>query len=72
MSISTVSTRKARYAAALAKATRLLGSEDVARLWMQEPAMGLNRQVPAKLVSTVAGAELVDTFLEQLEHGVYV
>jgi uncharacterized protein (DUF2384 family) len=39
---------------------------------MQEPAMGLNRQVPAKLVSTVAGAELVDTFLEQLEHGVYV
>jgi uncharacterized protein (DUF2384 family) len=28
--------------------------------------------VPAKLVGTAAGAELVDTFLEQLEHGVYV
>jgi putative toxin-antitoxin system antitoxin component (TIGR02293 family) len=56
----------------LAKATSVLGTEDIARQWMREPAMGLNRQVPAKLVGTAAGAELVDTFLEQLEHGVYV
>jgi uncharacterized protein (DUF2384 family) len=34
--------------------------------------MGLDRQVLAKLVSTAAGAELVDTFLDQLEYGVYV
>lgn len=67
-----MSSRKARYAAALGKAARVLGSEDVARQWMREPAMGLNRQVPAKLVDTEAGAELVNTFLEQLEHGVYV
>jgi uncharacterized protein (DUF2384 family) len=39
---------------------------------MCEPAMGLNRQVPAKLVGTASGAELVDTFLDQLEYGVYV
>jgi len=39
---------------------------------MREPAMGLNWQVPAKLVGTEIGAELVDTILEQLEHGVYV
>ena len=64
--------RKARYAAALGKAARVLGSEDVARQWMREPAMGLNWQVPAKLVGTEIGAELVDTILEQLEHGVYV
>ena len=72
MSIGAVTSRKARYAAALAKATSVLGTEDIARQWMREPAMGLNRQVPAKLVGTAAGAELVDTFLEQLEHGVYV
>jgi putative toxin-antitoxin system antitoxin component (TIGR02293 family) len=49
-----------------------LGSEEAARQWMSEPAMGLNRQVPAELMATAAGAELVDTFLEQLEYGVYV
>jgi uncharacterized protein (DUF2384 family) len=39
---------------------------------MREPAMGLNRQVPAKLMATAAGAELVETFLDQLEYSVYV
>jgi putative toxin-antitoxin system antitoxin component (TIGR02293 family) len=67
-----MSSRKARYAAALAKATSVLGSEDVARQWMREPARGLNRQAPVKLVGTKVGPQLVDTFLEQLEYGVYV
>lgn len=67
-----MSSRKVRYAAALSKAARVLGSEEAAEQWMREPAMGLNRQVPAKLVGTVAGAALVDTFLDQLEYGVYV
>jgi putative toxin-antitoxin system antitoxin component (TIGR02293 family) len=67
-----VSSRRARYAAALSKAASVLGSQEAAEQWMREPAMGLNRQVPAKLVGTVAGAALVDTFLDQLEYGVYV
>lgn len=72
MRIRRASSRKVRYAAALSKAAAVLGSEAAARQWMREPAMGLDRQVPAKLVSTAAGAELVDTFPEQLEYGVYV
>ena len=67
-----MTSRKSRYAAAQSKAARVLGSEDLARQWMSEPAIALNRQVPAELVNTVAGAEQVDTFLEQLEYGVYV
>lgn len=67
-----MSSQKDRYAAALSKAASVLGSEEAAQQWMREPAMGLDRQVPAKLVGTVAGAELVNTFLDQLEHGVYV
>ena len=67
-----MSSRTVRHAAALRKATGVLGSEEAARQWMREPAIGLDRQVPAKLVGSAAGAELVDTFLEQLEHGVYV
>ena len=67
-----MNSRKVRYAAAASKAARVLGSEEAAQRWMREPAMGLNRQVPAKLMATAAGAELVETFLDQLEYSVYV
>lgn len=62
---------KQRYASTLAKAAKVLGSEKHARQWMREPATFLNRQVPAELVRTPEGAELVDTYLNQIEYGVY-
>ena len=37
-----------------------------------QPALGLDQQIPAKLVRTAAGAEIVDTYLDQIEHAVYV
>lgn len=38
---------------------------------MREPAFGQNRQFPAELVATADGAELVQTYLAQIEYGVY-
>ena len=57
---------------ASSKAASVPGSEDLARQWMRRRAIGLNRHVPAELVGAVAGAELVQTFLDQLGYGVYV
>lgn len=67
-----MSSRKARREAALHKAVQVFGSVDDAKRWMREPAIGLNQQVPARLVGTAAGAELVETYLNQIEFGVYV
>jgi len=53
-------------------AASVLGSEDAAKDWMRQPAIGLDRQIPAKLVRTIAGTRLVEEYLMQIEHGVYV
>ena len=55
-----------------ALATEVLGETASAERWMLEPAIGLNQQVPADLIGTPEGAELVETYLIQIEHGVYV
>ncbi|WP_227340371.1 MbcA/ParS/Xre antitoxin family protein [Sphingopyxis sp. P8] len=53
-------------------AAGVLGSENAAKDWMRQPAIGLNGQIPAKLVRTIAGTRLVEEYLMQMEHGVYV
>ena len=67
-----MTTRRERYATIFSKAVQVLGSEVSAREWMRQPAFGLDRQIPAKLVRTAGGAKLVDTYLDQIEHSVYV
>lgn len=67
-----MSARKARREAVLRKASKVFGNEKEAKRWMREPAIGLNQQVPARLVSTAEGARLVDTYLDQIEYSVYV
>jgi putative toxin-antitoxin system antitoxin component (TIGR02293 family) len=67
-----MASRRERYKAALAKATSVFGDDKRARQWMRDPAFGLDRQVPAALIATAEGAELVDTYLDQIEYGVYV
>jgi putative toxin-antitoxin system antitoxin component (TIGR02293 family) len=67
-----MATQRERYKAALAQATKVFGNEKRARQWMREPAFGLNRQLPAELVASAQGAELVQTYLTQIEYGVYV
>lgn len=61
-----------RFAEILAKAIQVFGSQEEAERWMEEHAIGLNQMRPIDLLSTTAGTELVDTYLEQIEHGVYV
>jgi len=56
----------------LAKASAILGSQEVAERWLQTPAIGLNRQRPIDLLATRAGAETVENFVCQLEYGVYL
>lgn len=61
-----------KFAEILAKATELFGSRQEAEHWLDRPAIGLNRHRPIDLLATPAGAELVKTFLSQIEFGVYI
>ena len=54
-----------------AKASTVFGSREAAERWMGKPAMGLDGHRPIALLRTVQGAELVNEFLDRLEHGVY-
>jgi putative toxin-antitoxin system antitoxin component (TIGR02293 family) len=60
-----------KFAEVLAKATEVFGSQRDAEQWMERPAIGLDQRRPIDLLRTPAGAELVETFLERLEYGVY-
>jgi putative toxin-antitoxin system antitoxin component (TIGR02293 family) len=53
-------------------ATTVLGGIEEAEAWMSQPAIGLDSQIPADLIETSKGAELVETYLMQIEYGVYV
>lgn len=61
-----------KFAEILAKATELFGSQQEAEQWLERPAIGLNRYKPIDLLATPAGTELVETFLSQIEFGVYM
>lgn len=60
-----------KFAEILAKATAVLGSQDEAEQWLQQPAMGLNQRRPIDLLATPAGVEILQDFLGRLEYGVY-
>ena len=61
-----------KFAEVLARATSVFGSQQSAEQWLEKPAIGLNQRRPIDLLSTPAGIELVEDFLERLEYGVYV
>jgi putative toxin-antitoxin system antitoxin component (TIGR02293 family) len=60
-----------KFAEILAKATRVLGSQDEAEQWLRRPAMGLNQQRPVDLLTTPAGVKLVEDYLGRLEYDGY-
>jgi putative toxin-antitoxin system antitoxin component (TIGR02293 family) len=60
-----------KFAEILARATALLGSQQEAEQWLEQPAIGLDRRRPIDLLSTPAGLELVEDFLGRLEYNVY-
>jgi putative toxin-antitoxin system antitoxin component (TIGR02293 family) len=59
------------FAGILAKATRVLGSQDEAEQWLRRPASGLDQQRPIDLLTTPAGVKLVEGYLGRLEYDVY-
>jgi putative toxin-antitoxin system antitoxin component (TIGR02293 family) len=61
-----------KFAEILAKATVVLGSRAEAEQWLERPAMGLNQRRPIDLLATTAGVEIVENYLERIEHGVYM
>lgn len=60
-----------KFAEILAKATRVLGSQDEAERWLRRPAIGLNQARPLDLLTTPAGVKLVEDYLGRLEYSVY-
>ncbi len=61
-----------KFTEVLVKAVNVFGSQKRAEQWMEEPAYGLELQRPIDLVSTPAGIEMVEAYLDQIEHGVFV
>ena len=60
-----------KFAEILAKATRVLGSQDEAEQWLRRPAIGLEQRRPLDLLTTPAGVKLVEDYLGRLEYDVY-
>lgn len=60
-----------KFAEILAKATRVLGSQDEAEQWLRRPAIGLDQQRPIDLLTTPAGVKLVEDYLGRLEYDGY-
>ena len=60
-----------KFAEILAKAARVLGSQDEAERWLRRPAIGLDQERPIDLLTTPAGVRLVEDYLGRLEYGVY-
>ena len=60
-----------KLAETIARATEVLGSQDEAEQWLERPAIGLDQRRPIDLLATPAGTEMVETFLERLDYGVY-
>ena len=54
-----------------AKAIEVLGSPEEAQRFLEEPAIALDGKRPIDLLSTPAGAELVERHLTRLDYGVY-
>ena len=60
-----------QFAEMLARATKVLGSQESAEHWLQRPAIGLDRKSPIDLLATPAGTKMVDDYLTRIEYGVY-
>lgn len=53
-------------------AVQVLGTEDLAHLWMQRPAIAFGGQRPSELVANEQGRQEVCELLLRIELGIYV
>jgi putative toxin-antitoxin system antitoxin component (TIGR02293 family) len=49
----------------------VLGTQDAAERWLQQPAAALDQRCPLELLSTIAGVAMVECLLTRLDHSVY-
>jgi len=66
------SSRVWRFAEILAHATNVLGSQEEAEKWLEQPAVGLGYRRPIDLLATPPGTEMVESLLTRMEYGVYI
>jgi putative toxin-antitoxin system antitoxin component (TIGR02293 family) len=59
-----------KFAEVLARATRVLGSQEEAEVWLSRMVIGLCQRRPIDLLATTAGVEIVEDQHERLEYGV--
>ena len=55
----------------LNRATDVFCSEEKAKRWLQKPCRALGGSIPAQILNTPEGAELVLAELVRIDHGVY-
>ncbi len=60
-----------RYAALFSRATDVLGSQESARQWLNQPLRALGEKIPLEYAQTEVGANFVMQLLGRLEHGSY-
>lgn len=60
-----------RFAEVLGHAIRVFGSQAEAELWLDRPAIGLDRRKPIDLLRTDPGTRLVSEYLTRVELGIY-
>lgn len=60
-----------RAAEIMARAVDAFGSVEAASRFLEEPAMALDGRRPLDLLSTPAGAEMVERHLVRIDYGVY-
>ncbi len=65
------SARAWTFAGVLARAIAVLGSQQEAERWMLREAIGLDNRRPIELLATPVGTELVQTYLDRMDYGVY-
>lgn len=65
------SDRLARVARVLTAADDAFGNPEKAYRWLRKPNRGLGGQLPLELLSTEAGARIVEQALERIVHGIF-
>ena len=65
-----MTTSAARVARVQTAADEAFGNPEKAYRWLRKPNRGLGGQVPLELLSTEAGARVVEQALERIVHGI--
>ncbi|WP_281968282.1 MbcA/ParS/Xre antitoxin family protein [Roseovarius nanhaiticus] len=60
-----------RYEDIMQQAIVIFGGKEAAENWMHQPAMALDHRKPIEIIRASGGAEILESYLTQIEYGVY-